>query len=83
MDGVCLTSKLRAIERSQCIVHRGLCFEFINIQVSEVKNCADASGGAGVVVDLFNLYSPKFFQLAKYFYPVRKKYFGNWRNKFW
>ena len=44
MDGVCLTSKLRAIERSQCIVHRGLCFEFINIQVSEVKNCADASG---------------------------------------
>ena len=32
MDGVCLTSKLRAIERSQCIVHRGLCFEFINIQ---------------------------------------------------
>ena len=41
-------SKLRAIESPWFIAHRGLCFEFINIQVSEVKNCADASGSVGV-----------------------------------
>ena len=28
-------------------------------------------------------YNPKFFQLAKYLSPVRKKYFANWKNKFW
>ena len=53
------------------------------IQASEVKNCAYASGGAGVVVDLFNLYSPKFFQLAKYFVLTGEKYVANWRNIFW
>ena len=57
--------------------------KFFLIQASEVKNCADASGGAGVVVDLFNLYSPKFFQLAKYFFLTGEKYFANWRNIFW
>ena len=28
-------------------------------------------------------YSPKFFQLAKYFFLTGEKYFANWRNIFW
>ncbi|MGN0385494.1 MAG: hypothetical protein ACI4EX_06395, partial [Lachnospiraceae bacterium] len=31
VGGVGLTSKLMAIERPQCIAHRSLCFEFLNV----------------------------------------------------